>query len=185
MNVRQTRITLVATVLVLALLVTGCGNTGILKNGSETALRVVDENGQETVIDLKNGPVLFVAYWCPHCENFLTTAPLRKLPTVVSTFPRKSDTVETLIHETRAKLERTGWKDTPFYVLMEYPAYVTQTPLLVWWDGYQIQAVNPFELSLDDFKDILGEDFVDVDAIPQEIEQQNNTSDHDNEKPQQ
>jgi len=181
MNVQKSRMTLVATVLVLALLVAGCGNAGILNGGSETALRVVDANGQETVIDLKDGPVLFIAYWCPHCENFLTTAPLQKLPTIVSTFPRQGDTVDMLIRETRAKLERTGWKDTPFYVMMEYPAYATQTPLLVWWDGYQIQTINPFELTLDDLRNILGDDFILVDVAPQEDEQQNEASNNNSE----
>ena len=134
--------------------------------GQQTAtIHVQDANGNDAVVDLKNGPVLFVAYWCPHCEHFLRTAKeagLDRFPTVVSIWPRQGDTLKDVVRATKAKLDRTGWGGTPFYVLMDdAPSYVQGTPTLAWWDGKRIQAANPLEMGPEEVKRLIQQTAVD------------------------
>jgi hypothetical protein len=43
------------------------------ENVPESHFAVVDENGQGVALKLEDGPVLFVAHWCPHCGEYLKT----------------------------------------------------------------------------------------------------------------
>ena len=143
----------VATLILLVLLAAAGFALGKRTIGDAPTLTVQTVEGKEVVLDLRKGPVLFVAYWCPHCDRFLLTAKemgLERLPTVVSIWPRDGDTLADVVRETRAKLQRTGWEDTPFYVLMAgSPSYVQGTPTLVWWENGRMKAENPLMMSAD------------------------------------
>lgn len=126
---------------------TGCGGVHAGGAQSATALAVQTPDGQPATVDLKDGPVLFIAHWCPHCEHFLRSTSLDALPTVVSIWPRQGETLEDVAQATKAKLERTGWEGTPFYVLMgDAPDFVQGTPTLAWWDGERVRAENPLAM---------------------------------------
>lgn len=34
-------------------------------------IRVLDANGKQVVLSVSQGPILFAAYWCPHCQRTL------------------------------------------------------------------------------------------------------------------
>lgn len=141
---------------VLMILATGCGGAQADTALPATVLSVQTPDGQPATVDLKDGPVLFVAHWCPHCEHFLASTSLDQLPTVVSIWPRKGETLEDVAQATRAKLARTGWEGTPFYVLMgDAPEYVKGTPTLAWWDGKQIRAENPLGMNPDELASVV------------------------------
>lgn len=155
MKVRNWRRAWLVCMVALAVVLAGCG----ARPQEQVDLRVQEMSGKDAVVHLKEGPVLFVAYWCPHCEHFLATARaagLDRLPTVVSIWPREGDTLEDVVRETKAKLERTGWGGTPFYVLMgDPPSYVKGTPTLAWWDGRRIQVKNPLEMRPGELKELM------------------------------
>jgi thiol-disulfide isomerase/thioredoxin len=53
------------------------------------SITVFDANGRRVTLDAANAPVLFVAYWCPHCQRTLqllsqNRSELRRLPVMVS-----------------------------------------------------------------------------------------------------
>lgn len=126
-------------------LLAACGGAG--SQSSEVGTYVVrDVNNEPVTLSLADGPILFIAYWCPHCETYLENAGLEQLPTVVSIFPQDGDTLQDVSEQTRAKLDRTGWPDTPFYISMNDPDKVAFTPSLAFLEGDEVKVVNPFEL---------------------------------------
>ena len=140
----------------LLVLTAGCGGAQSDTAFSDTTLVVQTPDGQSATVDLKEGPVLFVAHWCPHCEQFLASTSLDKLPTVVSIWPREGETLEDVVAATQEKLARTGWEGASFYVLMgATPDYVRATPTLAWWDDQQIRAENPLEMNPDDLAAVI------------------------------
>jgi len=151
-------IAVISMVALLAMLV-----VRVLTPGAEVggvALQVEVPDGTPVTLQLQDGPVLFVAHWCPHCEHFLaSTPPSANPPRVVSIWPLKGETFQDMVRNTRAKLERTGWGSVPFYVLMDadrVPAYVRGTPTLAWWDGRSVRAANPLEMTPDELDAVLG-----------------------------
>lgn len=145
-------------VITLTLLILAAGCSGAQSNTvhKNTAFVAQTPDGRSARVDLKEGPVLFVAHWCPHCEHFLASTSLDTLPTVVSIWPREGETFEDVVRATKEKLARTGWEDTPFYVLMgEAPDYIEATPTLAWWDGQHIRTGNPLEMDPSDLASVL------------------------------
>ena len=52
----------------LLVLTAGCGGAQTNTALSDTTLVAQTPDGQSATVDMKEGPVLFVAHWCPHCE---------------------------------------------------------------------------------------------------------------------
>lgn len=153
------------------LMLTGCGNntqqSSVLKVSNLTAeekvapdpqfdpkelanasaylasLTVVDENGNKLKLNHSTRPVLFEAYWCPHCQRTLVlfhkTAPIMKqAPLVISTgFPQGTTLPEAVTASKRefALLGLSGF--TVYYALgnVQVPTY----PTLLF---HQNQSVN-------------------------------------------
>ena len=151
----------VATLILLVLLAAAGFALGKRTVGDAPTLTVQTVEGKEVELNLRQEPILFVAYWCPHCEHFLLTAKemgIERLPAVVSIWPREGDTFETVVQGTKEKLERTGWADTSFYVLMAgSPPYVQGTPTLAWWDEEKgkVETTNPLLLSEEELRALL------------------------------
>lgn len=54
-----------------------------------TQVKVYDQSGHQVVLNAKDQPLLFEAYWCPHCQRTLVSlnqhrATLQAFPTIVS-----------------------------------------------------------------------------------------------------
>jgi|GEM_PF-2013795 len=54
-----------------------------------TRIQAVDANGKTVTLDARKEPILFVAYWCPHCQRTLVLlsrneSQLSQLPVVLS-----------------------------------------------------------------------------------------------------
>lgn len=61
------------------------------------AIPVVTLDGARTTVDATRTPVLFIAWWCPHCHDLLKDlagTPLPRKPVLISTFFRSQDMAE-------------------------------------------------------------------------------------------
>jgi len=134
-----------------------CGATGSQNQQSAAGTFTVrDADNSSVTLSLADGPILFVAYWCSHCETYLKDSGLDELPTVVSVFPQAGDNLKSMVAQTRDKLNSTGWTDTTFFVAMNRLSGVEFTPSLAYLKDGKVVIANPFEMDPQTIKGLMG-----------------------------
>lgn len=114
------------------------------------AIPVVALDGTRTTVDATATPVLFVAWWCPHCHDLLrqlAVMPLPRKPVLISTFFRSRDMAEergrTLISLKDAGISpESGWT----VYLDASPKYlVPSVPMLAFMDAgrWHLETATP------------------------------------------
>jgi hypothetical protein len=111
----------------------------------ESHFVVVDENGQAVELKLEDGPVLFVAHWCPHCGEYLKTHEPLPDVRVVAVYPMEGETLGDMMKNVRRKLDQAGWEDVPLYGTME-PDIVEGVPVIAYKSREDVFFRNPFEI---------------------------------------
>lgn len=115
-----------------------------------THVQVVDGQGQKMTLSAAKQPILFVAYWCPHCQRTLVMltkneSKLRQLPVIVSMGFQPGTTVAQAKKLTDAEHTTLGlsnqfhvyyglYKNNAKYVPIGYPT-------LVFSDGQKLQML--------------------------------------------
>lgn len=114
------------------------------------AIPVVALDGTRTTVDATAAPVLFVAWWCPHCHDLLrqlAVMPLPRRPVLISTFFRSRDMAEererTLVSLSDAgTAPESGWT----VYLDASPRYlVPSVPMLAYMDAgrWHLELATP------------------------------------------
>ncbi len=109
---------------------------------------VMTLDGRDTLLDAARTPVLFFAWWCPHCEDLIrqvARTPLPRRPVLVSTFLRSNDMDENR-ELTISKLRRAGLvpQDGWTVLLDKSPRWLVRyVPTLVYIteDGLRVDVV--------------------------------------------
>ena len=110
-----------------------------------SSFNVVNENGQAVELKLDDGPVLFVAHWCPHCSEYLKTHEPLPDVRVVAVYPMEGETMEDMMKNVRRKLDQAGWEDVPLYGTME-PDIVEGVPTIAYMVENTPYHRNAFEV---------------------------------------
>ena len=103
------------------------------------AIPVATLNGTPNTIDATGAPVLFFAWWCPHCELLMkqmARTPLPRRPVLVSTFFRSRDFAENR-DRTLAELRKVGLapeEGWTVYLDQSPKALVNAVPTLAYMD---------------------------------------------------
>ena len=106
------------------------------------AIPVVTLDGKATVVDATRAPVLFFAYWCPHCAKLLQDMagrPLAVRPVLVSTFFRREDGPGAR-ERTLAQLKEAGLRPEDgwtIYLDVNHTNLVESVPTLAYMAGGQ------------------------------------------------
>ncbi|OPY63695.1 MAG: hypothetical protein A4E56_00418 [Pelotomaculum sp. PtaU1.Bin065] len=101
------------------------------------ALKVYGQDGGQITLSLKNRPVLFFAWWCPHCDDALKN--IAKLPPWKRPYP-----VVTYLEDEnddfkiKQKLKANGLSNTPYYVYKDTPP-IQGVPSLLWHSNGALQ----------------------------------------------
>lgn len=96
-------------------------------------LQVTVPDGNQTCLDLSKKPALFIAVWCPHCDEALRDAAEmepEKRPYLVVTYLRDGDA-----EKAKGKLAGNGLGGEVYYLKQKPPAEVQGVPAMTWWDG--------------------------------------------------
>jgi thiol-disulfide isomerase/thioredoxin len=88
-------------------------NVKKVNNSTEQGIPVVTADGQKQVLDAVNQPVLFEAYWCPHCQRTLLLlakhrTELKTMPTIVSTGFAKGTTLKQAVSISEQEFKKLG-----------------------------------------------------------------------------
>ncbi|MDN5344542.1 MAG: hypothetical protein PWQ18_653 [Clostridia bacterium] len=103
-------------------------------------LAVTTLDKRPVTLELAARPALFVAWWCPHCDEALQEVarlPEGRRPYVVFTYLRGNDQ-----GEIEAKLKRNGLEGTTIYLASEPTEGVKGVPALVFLDNGQVSHVE-------------------------------------------
>ena len=108
---------------------TGHGTVAVDGHEIKSHFKVIDEKGQAVELNLEDGPVLFLAHWCPHCGEYLKTHEPLPDVRVVAVYPMEGETVDDMMRNVRHKLDQVGWEDVPLYGSMD-PDIVKAVPTI-------------------------------------------------------
>lgn len=103
-------------------------------------LAVTTLDNRRATLDLAVHPALFVAWWCPHCDEALQEVaklPEGRRPYLVFTYLRGNDQ-----GDIKAKLKRNGLEGATVYLASEPPEGVKGVPALVFLDNGQVSHVE-------------------------------------------
>lgn len=92
--------------------------------GLYSKVNVVTESGKKVTLDADKQPLLFEAYWCPHCQRTLVALnknkdQLSKLPVLVSTGFAPGTTLEQATEITREEFTALGLKGFQVYYILD------------------------------------------------------------------
>lgn len=116
--------TLFGLLLLVSIVLTACGGAALQNNTVsatevQTVITTSDTQGKAVSLDLKDGPVLFIAHWCPYCQQYLKQYEPEPNMKVVAVYPMDGETEEQLREKAEALLEEAGWSGVPLYVSMD------------------------------------------------------------------
>jgi len=115
-----------------------------------TQVQVVTGEGQQVVLDADKQPIIFVAYWCPHCQRTLVMfsqeeRQLHQLPVVVSMGFQPGTTLaeaKKLTQEERKTLGLSSDFTVDYALTVQSAKYVPHGfPNLVYSDGTTLQML--------------------------------------------
>ncbi|MDI3299509.1 MAG: hypothetical protein QJR08_10130, partial [Bacillota bacterium] len=72
-------------------------------------ITATDAQGRQARLDLRDGPVLVAAWWCPHCARLLARSDLPGLPRVVTVWPQPGQSLEQALKAEQAMMQADGW----------------------------------------------------------------------------
>ncbi|PWI57667.1 TlpA family protein disulfide reductase [Sulfoacidibacillus thermotolerans] len=105
-----------------------------------THLLVETANGKPVVLDAKEYPLLFEAYWCPHCQRTLVLlnekrTHLHHLPLFISTGFAPGTTLQQAVQLTEKESTTFGLRDEQMYFLLsnQWRSLIPEFPLLVFY----------------------------------------------------
>lgn len=108
-------------------------------------ITALDASEQKVVIDLHEGPVLFIAHWCPYCKDYLNTYEPEPDMKVVVVFPMNGESPQDMRNKAEALMKKYGWEDVPLYVAMN-AYYLDSVPAVASLDeAGQPALMNAFE----------------------------------------
>ncbi|MBE3590680.1 MAG: hypothetical protein IMW98_07650 [Firmicutes bacterium] len=153
----------VATLAAAALLLAACGGTGpagqagrrtertqigtvkTLASGSvPTVITATDAEGRRVTLDLRDGPVLVAAWWCPHCAALLARNDLPGLPRVVTVWPQPGQSLEQALKVEQAMIQADGWTGDYGHGLFaaETVPGVDTVPTLLYLSGGKVEELK-------------------------------------------
>lgn len=100
---------------------------------SSCYLQVTTPDGRGLCLDLQLRPALFVAVWCPHCDEVLREVAKmepEKRPYLVVTYLQDGD-----IEKVKDKLAKNGLSTEAYYMAEKPPTGIQGVPALARWDG--------------------------------------------------
>lgn len=100
-------------------------------------IEVLDFNKNPVVLDIKNQPVLFFAWWCSSCDAALKEVarmPVHERPALVATFFKDPDNLVSELQQSRGKALGLN----PVYYALTAP--VQGVPALLWHDGNDLRT---------------------------------------------
>lgn len=74
-----------------------------------TVIAATDAQGRQVQLDLRDGPVLVAAWWCPHCARLLARQDLPGLPRVVTVWPQAGQTLKQILQAEKSMMQADGW----------------------------------------------------------------------------
>lgn len=161
MNVNNIKVLFAGFVFAAATILTGCGQKHIAKNityppyenllnsdklipdanfdtklASESVyskVKVYTANGQAMTLDAISHPLLFTAYWCPHCQRTLealqqNSHKLKELPYVVCMGFGPQATLQSAVKIEKQEIQDLGLKAMNFYYIVGDPEEADYIP---------------------------------------------------------
>ncbi len=102
-----------------------------------TQLTVYTATGKKVVLNAATTPLLFEAYWCPHCQRTLVLlnkkrAQLRHFPTLISTGFVPGTSLQSAVHLTDEEATAFGIHHVQtYYLLADWHSLVPEFPMLI------------------------------------------------------
>jgi thiol-disulfide isomerase/thioredoxin len=103
-------------------------------------IKVINSQGNETVIDISQRPALLFSWWCSHCDRVLKDiAQYNELnkPYLVAVYPKGENNKKYI----EQKLKSCGLKDEPYYVYSDQPP-INSIPILIWVSGNELKTMG-------------------------------------------
>ncbi|MDI3297580.1 MAG: hypothetical protein QJR08_00240 [Bacillota bacterium] len=90
---------------------TQIGTVKMLAGGpTPMVITATDAQGRQARLDLRDGPVLVAAWWCPHCARLLARSDMPGLPRMVTVWPQSGQTLKQALQAEQAMMQADGWR---------------------------------------------------------------------------
>lgn len=103
------------------------------------SVKVLNQNGKAVTLNVSNTPLLFEAYWCPHCQRTIVMlsanrSSLNKVPTIISTGFAPNTSIKQAVYISDQEFKALDLHKFKVYYLLNHSLlskYVTDYPTLV------------------------------------------------------
>ncbi|MBX6773558.1 MAG: hypothetical protein IRY83_17705 [Chloroflexi bacterium] len=138
---------------------TQIGTVKTLAEGSvPRVITATDAEGRRITLDLRDGPVLVAAWWCPHCAALLARSDLPGLPRVVTVWPQSGQTMKQILQAEESMMKADGWRGDWAHGLFaaETVPGVDTVPTLLYWSGGKVEELKGETIPATDVARVLG-----------------------------